>query len=77
MNQVENIDTRFDSFYDLESFDYFLMDSTNKLVIPFAFDENKEIVNLEIGGEAPPHALLSGSTGSGKSVLLHTITDDA
>lgn len=75
MNQVENIDTHFDSFYDLESFNYFSMDSTNKLVIPFAFDENKEIVNLEIGGEAPPHALLSGSTGSGKSVLLHTIIE--
>lgn len=75
LNRVESIDTRFNSFYDIDSYNYFSLDSTNKLVIPFAFDNNKQIVNLEIGGEAPPHALLSGSTGSGKSVLLHTIIE--
>lgn len=75
LNRVESIDTRFNSFYDIDSYNYFSLDSTNKLVIPFAFDDNRQIVNLEIGGEAPPHALLSGSTGSGKSVLLHTIIE--
>ena len=30
---------------------------------------------MEIGGTAPAHALISGETGSGKSVLLHTIID--
>lgn len=75
LNKIESIDTRFASFYDIDTFNYFSMDSTDKLLVPFGFDENNNIVNLEIGGNAPPHALLSGSTNSGKSVLLHTIID--
>lgn len=75
LNKVEKIDTTFEHFYNLENYNFFSMESTKKLSIPFAFDENKKVINLEIGGEAPPHALLSGATGSGKSVLLHTLIE--
>lgn len=50
-------------------------DFSDKISIPFAVNEYGEVCNLEIGGTAPPHALISGATGSGKSVLLHTIID--
>ncbi len=49
------------------------MDATRKISIPFGFDANGILREFEIGGIAPPHALLSGSTGSGKSVALHTL----
>ena len=49
------------------------MDSTNVLRIPFASDKKGTLQFFEIGGEAPSHALISGSTGSGKSVALHTM----
>lgn len=49
------------------------MNSNEVLRIPFAFDKNNKLRYFEIGGEAPSHALLSGSTGSGKSVALHTL----
>ena len=50
-------------------------DATEKLSVPFAVDEEGELVSLELGGSAPAHALISGTTGSGKSVLLHTLID--
>lgn len=49
------------------------MDSTEVLRIPFAYDKSNNLQYFEIGGEAPSHALISGSTGSGKSVALHTL----
>lgn len=42
--------------------------------IPFAL-ENGKICSFEIGGKSAAHALISGRTGSGKSVTLHTIID--
>lgn len=72
MNAVEKVDTDFMSYYDLKHMEFFERDATDGLKIPFAFDENKNLVDLEIG-DTTPHALLSGSTGSGKSVTLHTI----
>lgn len=73
-SKIEKVDTRFESHFSTQN-DLFTMDSTDMLRIPFAFDEDGKINYLEIGGEAPPHALLSGSTGSGKSVTLHTIIE--
>ena len=62
--------------------DYFNLENKTEILeaetcikVPFAVDEYGNIVDFEVGGRAPAHALLSGSTGSGKSVLLHTIID--
>lgn len=49
------------------------MDSTEALRIPFALGEGGELQYFEIGGEAATHALISGKTGSGKSVAMHTL----
>ncbi len=49
------------------------LDSTRALRIPFAIGDDGEIKFFEIGGEAAAHALISGKTGSGKSVALHTL----
>lgn len=72
LNAVEIVDTNFQSHYDLNNLKLFSRDATNGLQIPFAFDDNNNLVDLEIG-DVTPHALLSGSTGSGKSVTLHAI----
>lgn len=72
LNVVEKVNTDFKSHYNLEQLQLFTRDATEGLCIPFAFDENDNLIDLEIG-DATPHALLSGSTGSGKSVTLHTI----
>lgn len=72
--EQEKINTIAGSYFDVNNIE-FNMDSTDKLKIPFAIDEYGEINFFEIGGRAPAHALISGETGSGKSVLLHTIID--
>ncbi len=72
LNAIEKVDTNFKSHYDIENLQLFTRDATKGLKIPFAFDANKNFVDLEIG-DVTPHALLSGSTGSGKSVTLHSI----
>lgn len=74
MSQEELIDTTFETHVSQEE-DFFKMDATEMLRIPFAIDEEEEICYLELGGAAPPHALISGTTGSGKSVTLHTIIE--
>ena len=72
LNSIEKVDTDFKTHYDLNNLQLFTRDATEGLQIPFAFDENNNFVDLEIG-DVTPHALLSGSTGSGKSVALHAI----
>ncbi len=72
LNAIEKVDTNFKSHYDIDKLQLFTRDATKGLKIPFAFDANKNFVDLEIG-DVTPHALLSGSTGSGKSVTLHAI----
>lgn len=52
----------------------FDMYSKDHIKIPFAL-ENGKICDFIIGGDAQPHALISGQTGSGKSVTLHTLID--
>ena len=72
MQSADIVDTRFESYPELDC-GLFKMESSKALRIPFAVDKNGIVQYFEIGGEAPPHALLSGSTGSGKSVALHTL----
>lgn len=72
--EQEKINTSASSYFGVNNIE-FNMDSTDKLTIPFAIDEHGEVNFFEIGGRAPAHALISGETGSGKSVLLHTIID--
>lgn len=52
-------------------------DSTNILSIPFAIDETGKVKSLEFGDPVASglshYALVTGSTGSGKSTFLHTI----
>lgn len=76
LNALEKVNTDFKAHYDLNNLQLFTRDATEGLHIPFAFDENNNFVDLEIGN-ATPHALLSGSTGSGKSVTLHAIINQA
>lgn len=67
-----SIDTLYENHSNLHT-EYFAMDSTVALRIPFAIDNNNLPIYFEIGGNAPTHALIAGSTGSGKSVALHTL----
>lgn len=66
------VDTLYENHPALHT-EYFAMDSASALRIPFAIDKNYKPVYFEIGGNAPTHALIAGSTGSGKSVALHTL----
>ena len=66
------VDTRYENQPNLHT-EFFAMDSAAALRIPFAVDKNNTPLYFEIGGAAPAHALIAGSTGSGKSVALHTL----
>lgn len=72
LQTVDIIDTRYENHQNLHT-EFFSMDSSSALRIPFAIDKNNTPLYFEIGGNAPPHALIAGSTGSGKSVALHTL----
>ena len=72
MQTAATVDTLYEHHPELHT-DFFTMDSSEALRIPFAVDKDGIVQYFEIGGEAPSHALLSGSTGSGKSVALHTL----
>ena len=51
----------------------FSLDSTNGLHIPFAVDKRNQIVDFNLAVDLCYHAFISGTTGIGKSVLLHSI----
>lgn len=72
IRKASTIDTRIDSHPELMD-KLFSMNSKGGIRIPFAFDQNGILQYFEIGGSFPSHALISGTTGSGKSVLLHTL----
>lgn len=72
MQQADKVDTLYENHPELHS-SYFTMDSASALRIPFAIDKFNRVQYFEIGGNAPPHALIAGSTGSGKSSVLHTL----
>ena len=71
--KVRQISSLIQDNFDLNTPPY-SMNADECLSIPFAIERDK-ICNFRIGGIAPPHALISGITGSGKSVTLHTIID--
>ena len=72
MQSAEFVDTYYANHPELHT-EYFGMNSESAIRIPFAIDRNGCVQHFEIGGEAPPHALIAGSTGSGKSVALHSL----
>ncbi len=71
---LENSETRKINFDDLiNKNNLFTKNSVNELNIPIGFsDISGEIVSMSIGDETP-HYLIGGTTGSGKSNLLHNI----
>lgn len=75
LNKVEQTNNRLESLIQVDNLIPFTKDSTEYLSIPFAYNDEKEIINLEFGGGIQAHALISGSTGSGKSTTLHTIIE--
>lgn len=72
MQEADKVDTLYENHPELHS-GYFSMDSAAALRIPFAVDKFNRLQYFEIGGNAPSHALIAGSTGSGKSSVLHTL----
>lgn len=66
------VDNRFGNYFADAGFHGY-RESTQSLLIPFAVDSRKRLVELELGGALTAHALLSGSTGSGKSTTLHML----
>ncbi len=53
--------------------DFYSLDSTNGLHIPFAVNKKNQIVNFNLAVSMCYHAFISGQTGIGKSVLLHSL----
>ena len=72
IREASKIDTCIENHPQLLN-NLFTMNSGEGIRIPFAFDQNGKLQFFEIGGKFPSHALISGTTGSGKSVLLHTL----
>ena len=71
-NEGFKVDNSFANFFSNTAFSGY-RESTQALLIPFAVDSRKRLVELELGGALTAHALLSGSTGSGKSTTLHML----
>ena len=71
-NEGFKVDNRFANFFSNTTFNGY-RESTRSLLIPFAVDSRKRLVELELGGALSAHALLSGTTGSGKSTTLHML----
>lgn len=61
------------SFDDIAAGQHFRGDSTKGLRIPIGFGDGDAVVNLNIGTGLSHHGLIAGSTGSGKTGLLHAI----
>jgi hypothetical protein len=71
-NEGFKVDNSFGHYFTFAAFNGY-KESTDSLYIPFAVDSRKRLVELELGGALTAHALLSGSTGSGKSTTLHML----
>lgn len=71
-NEGFKVDNSFKNYFSTSSFANY-RESTQSLLIPFAVDSRKRLVELQLGGALTAHALLSGSTGSGKSTTLHML----
>ena len=74
-NEVENSCGRGIEFKDILPKEMFSESSDDMLRIPMGCDEAGKIVYLEFGrsNSTAHHGLIIGATGSGKSVLLHTV----
>ena len=66
------VDNQFRNYFPLTSFLGY-RESTDSLRIPFALDSRGNLAELELGGALSAHALLSGTTGSGKSTTLQML----
>lgn len=75
LNAEKSVDTKIESFFDIEKVKPFTKDSTEYLSVPFGYNDENQIVNMDFAGGIQAHALISGSTGSGKSTTLHTIIE--
>lgn len=71
-NEGFKVDNSFSHYFSCSTFNGY-RESTQSMLIPFAVDSRKRLVELELGGALTAHALLSGSTGSGKSTTLHML----
>lgn len=47
------------------------------LILPFGFDNNRNVTSINFSYDNSPHLLIGGQTGSGKSVALTTILKSA
>jgi len=61
------------SFEDVVSPPFFAASSAKKLSIPVGVGDGESVAHLVFGEGSSHHGLIAGATGSGKSVLLHTI----
>jgi rRNA-processing protein FCF1 len=71
-NEGIKIDNSFTVYFDVSQAPRY-QDSTQVMMIPFAVDSRKQLIALELGSPLTAHALLSGTTGSGKSTTLHML----
>lgn len=69
---VKEIDNRFSSLLSLEG-PFGTQDASGGLHIPFALDRKGKIQEFTLAQALNAHGLISGSSGSGKSSLLHLI----
>jgi S-DNA-T family DNA segregation ATPase FtsK/SpoIIIE len=73
--QVAISDADLFPIYDL--FDGVSIPSHEESLVPFILGETDEGKKMELDLSRHPHTLIAGGTGSGKSVLLHTIIANA
>jgi hypothetical protein len=71
-NEGIKIDNNFASYFSISESPRY-KDSTQRMLIPFAVDSRRNLAALELGSPLAAHALLSGTTGSGKSTTLHML----
>lgn len=70
--RVKEVDNRFSSLLSLEG-PFGTQDATNGIHIPFALDRKGQMQEFTLAQALNAHGLVSGSSGSGKSSLLHLI----
>ena len=75
VEQLKEISQQGIDFADIlpEEAEMFQADSSECLAIPIGVGDGDQIVDLVMGENQSHHALVAGATGSGKSVLLHSI----
>ncbi|MCL2399788.1 MAG: FtsK/SpoIIIE domain-containing protein [Defluviitaleaceae bacterium] len=61
------------SFEDIINTPFFTASSAERLSIPIGIGDGESIINFVLGEGSSHHGLITGATGSGKTVLLHTL----